>query len=76
MESDKFELDHFLYGLLLLLLAFLVYKFNRFWIKEMKNKGEKLDTFDKGPRIRNEITLIFMFTFLAIVFFLKAFKLW
>ena len=76
MESDKFELDHFLYGLLLLLLAFLVYKFNRFRIKEMKNKGEKLDTFDKGPRIRNEITLIFMFTFLAIVFFLKAFKLW
>lgn len=76
MQSNNFDLTNFIYGLLLLLGAVLVYKFNRFWVKEMKKKGEKLDIYDKGPRTTNEITLIFMLVFLSIVFFLKAFKLW
>ncbi len=75
MKSDNFELDNFLYGLLLLLLAFSIYFFNKWWIRKMKSKGEEIDSYDKSI-VSKRILAIYVFTLLSIVFFLKAFKLW
>lgn len=76
MKSDNFELDNFLNGLLFLLLACSTYLFNKWWIKKMKNKGEKLYSYDGGPMVYKRILAMYVLTLLSIVFFLKAFKLW
>ncbi|SEH68464.1 hypothetical protein SAMN02927937_00864 [Paenimyroides aquimaris] len=75
MKSDNFELDNFLYGLLLLLLSFSIYFFNKWWIRKMKSKGEEIDSYDKSI-VSKRILAIYVSTLLSIVFFLKAFKLW
>lgn len=75
MKSNSFELNNFLYGLLFLLLAFFVYKFNKWRIRKMKSKGEEIDSYDKSI-VSKRILAIFMLILLSIVFFLKAFKLW
>lgn len=75
MESDKFELDNFLYGLLFLLLAFSIYFFNKWWLRKMKSKKEEIDSYDKSI-VSKRILAIFMLTLLSLVSFLKAFKLW
>lgn len=75
MESDKFELDNFLYGLLFLLLAFSIYFFNKWWLRKMKSKKEEIDSYDKSI-VSKRILAIFMLTLLSLVSFLKAFNLW
>lgn len=74
MKSDNFELDHFLYGLLFLLLAFSIYFFNKWWTRKMKNEEEEIDHYDKSA-IFNGVFIICVLTLLSLVSFLKAFKL-
>jgi len=75
MKSNSFELDNFLYGLLFLLLAFSIYFFNKWWIRRIKSKGEEIDDYDFSL-ISNRMLAIYVLTLLAIISFLKAFKLW
>lgn len=75
MKSDNFELDHFLYGLLFLLLAFSIYFFNKWWTRKMKNEEEEIDDYDKSA-IFNGVFIICVLTLLSLVSFFKAFKLW
>nr|WP_298002084.1 hypothetical protein [uncultured Flavobacterium sp.] len=69
------ELDNFIYGIICIGIAFALFKFNRFWIKEKKSNGEKLDEIDKGPRMAQEIISILILILISIFFFLKSFNM-